>query len=36
MSGYSGYLGAVFNGAFYGAVLWLVFIVISRRLEAEK
>ncbi|MCJ7429665.1 hypothetical protein MUO83_00435 [Candidatus Bathyarchaeota archaeon] len=36
MSGYSGYLGAVFNGVFYGAVLWLVFVAISRRLEAEK
>jgi len=36
MSGYAGYLGAVFNGVFYGAVLWLVFVVISRRLEAEK
>jgi len=36
MSGYAGYLGAVFNGVFYGAVLWLVFVVISRRLEAEE
>jgi len=36
MSGYTEYLGAVLNGAFYGAILWLVFVVISRRLETEK
>jgi len=30
------YLGAVLNGVFYGAILWLVFIGISRRLEQEK
>jgi hypothetical protein len=27
------YLGAVFNGAFYGVVLWLVFLYISEKLE---
>jgi len=32
----SKYLSAVFNGAFYGVILWLVFAVISRRLEEEK
>jgi hypothetical protein len=36
MSGYAGYLAAVLNGVFYGAILWLVFVVISRRLETEK
>jgi len=33
---YAEYLSAVFNGVFYGAILWLVFIAISRRLEEEK
>jgi len=33
---YIDYLSAVFNGVFYGVILWLVFIVISRRLEGEK
>jgi hypothetical protein len=28
-----GYLSAFFNGIFYGCILWLVFLVISRRLE---
>jgi hypothetical protein len=27
------YLSAVFNGAFYGVVLWLVFLYISEKLE---
>jgi hypothetical protein len=35
-SEYAEYLSAVFNGVFYGAILWLVFVVISRRLEKEK
>ncbi len=35
-SKYSSYLSAVFNGIFYGAILWLIFVVISRRLEGEK
>jgi len=30
---YSKYLSAVFNGVFYGVILWLVFAVTSRRLE---
>lgn len=30
------YLSAVFNGLFYGAILWLIFVVVSRRLEKEK
>ena len=33
---YVAYLSAVFNGVFYGAILWLVFSIISRRLEGEK
>jgi len=33
---YAEYLSAVFNGVFYGAILWLVFIAKSRRLEEEK
>ena len=33
MSEYVKYLSAVFNGIFYGIMLWLVFTVISRRLE---
>ena len=36
ISEYSRFLSAVFNGVFYGAILWLVFAVISRRLEEEK
>jgi len=35
-SDYSEYLSAIFNGVFYGVILWLVFVVISRRLEEEK
>ena len=30
---YVEYLSALFNGVFYGLILWLVFVVISRRLE---
>jgi hypothetical protein len=30
---YVGYLSALFNGVFYGLILWLVFVVISKRLE---
>jgi hypothetical protein len=33
---YSSFLSAVFNGVFYGVILWLIFAVISRRLEREK
>jgi len=33
---YTEYLSAVFNGVFYGVILWLVFILISRRFEQEK
>jgi hypothetical protein len=35
-SEYVTYLSAVFNGVFYGVILWLVFVVISRRLEGEN
>ena len=30
---YVGVLSAVFNGLFYGIILWLMFIGISRKLE---
>jgi hypothetical protein len=33
---YSRYFSAVFNGVFYSIILWLVFSVISKRLEKEK
>jgi hypothetical protein len=36
VSRYIEYLSAVFNGAFYGVALWLVFVVINRRLEEQK
>jgi hypothetical protein len=36
ISQYIVYLSAVFNGVFYGVALWLVFFVLSRRLEEEK
>ena len=35
-NGYSAYLSAVFNGVFYGIIVWLVFVGLSRRLEQEK
>jgi len=35
ISEYAGYLSAIFNGVFYGVILWLVFVVISKRLEKE-
>jgi hypothetical protein len=34
-SEYSEYLSAVFNGVFYGVILWLVFVLISRRFEEK-
>lgn len=33
ISGYGGLLSSIFNGVFYGTILWLVFVVISKRLE---
>jgi hypothetical protein len=32
IEGYVSVLSAVFNGAFYGSILWLIFIGISRKL----
>ncbi|MEM3700806.1 MAG: hypothetical protein QXL57_08105 [Candidatus Bathyarchaeia archaeon] len=32
---YSEYLSAVFNGIFYGVILWLVFVLISKRFEEK-
>jgi hypothetical protein len=34
--GFQDYLSALFNGVFYGAILWSLFVLLSRRLEAEK
>jgi len=33
---YAEFLSAIFNGVFYSAILWLTFIVISRKFEEEK
>ncbi|MEM2912326.1 MAG: hypothetical protein QW146_07470 [Candidatus Bathyarchaeia archaeon] len=27
---------AIFNGFFYGTILWLVFVAVSRKFEEEK
>lgn len=36
ISEYHEYLSAMFNGAFYGAFLWLVFVLIGKRLGREN
>lgn len=36
ISEYSDYLSAIFNGVFYSVILWLIFVLISRRLLEEK
>jgi hypothetical protein len=33
---YLRFVGAVFNGIFYGTILWLVFVTVSRSFEKEK
>jgi hypothetical protein len=33
---YSTYLSALFNGIFYGAILWAAFVAISGRLESKQ
>jgi len=33
---YALYLGAAFNGLFYGVVVWLVFAGLSKKLEQEN
>ncbi|MEM3727710.1 MAG: hypothetical protein QXF75_00730 [Candidatus Bathyarchaeia archaeon] len=33
---YQKFVSAIFNGIFYGAILWLVFIAVSRKFEKEK
>jgi hypothetical protein len=33
---YAWLLSAVFNGVFYGFLLWLVFVILSNRLGEEK
>jgi hypothetical protein len=35
ISEYARYVSAVFNGVFYGVILWLVFLGIGRRFEKE-
>jgi hypothetical protein len=35
-SDYARYVSAVFNGVFYGVILWITFIGIGRRFEEEK
>ncbi|MEM2972197.1 MAG: hypothetical protein QW270_07265 [Candidatus Bathyarchaeia archaeon] len=36
ISEYSEYLSAIFNGVFYSVILWLIFVLISKRLLEEK
>lgn len=33
VSKYANYLSALFNGIFYGVILWLVFSTLSKKLE---
>ena len=33
---YALYLGAAFNGLFYGAIIWAVFAGLSKKLEQES
>ncbi|MGB9671686.1 MAG: hypothetical protein ACPL0C_02745 [Candidatus Bathyarchaeales archaeon] len=36
VSQYTNYLSALFNGIFYGVILWLVFSMISKKLVEEN
>jgi len=36
VSRFNGVVGAFLNGVFYGVVVWLVFVGISRRLGGEE
>jgi hypothetical protein len=36
VSQFNGVVGAFLNGVFYGVVVWLVFVGISRRLVGEE
>ena len=36
VSQYAGYLSALFNGIFYGGILWLIFLSVGKKLGAEK
>ena len=36
LSRYTVYVSAFFNGILYGAVLWLIFIAVSKKLAQEK
>ncbi|MEM1563190.1 MAG: hypothetical protein QW161_00760 [Candidatus Bathyarchaeia archaeon] len=33
---YQRFVSAIFNGIFYGTILWLVFVAVSRKFEEEK
>jgi len=33
---YREWVSAVFNAVFYGVILWLVFVAVSRKFEKEK
>jgi len=33
---YQEWVSAVFNAVFYGVILWLVFVAVSRKFEKEK
>lgn len=35
VSQYTNYLSALFNGIFYGAILWLIFLTLSKKLEEK-
>jgi len=32
---FSGYLSALINGLFYSLILWIVFVILSKRLEGK-
>jgi len=36
VSQYANYLSALFNGIFYGVILWIVFSIISKKLVEEN
>ncbi|MEM0008126.1 MAG: hypothetical protein QXR89_07685 [Candidatus Bathyarchaeia archaeon] len=33
---YQKFVSAIFNGIFYGTILWLVFVAVCRKFEKEK
>lgn len=36
LSQYAGLVSAFLNGAFYAVVIWILFVILSRKLEEEK